>query len=295
MSIKNFIDAKIKTTLDRKLFNDSYYNKSFIRSSFLSNKHLNVIDNYSDFFSIKDNNTEYVNHINKDNILGNSINSHLTQFCSVFNNFFKFKLQSFSFSGLDVNLIRKFNDNLNLLFIENRYKKMLILNPVKGGFFCYSLGFFGFLPKSHARVFFFFFMKKWARNKLLNISDKLFVIRLCIHKNFLEKTFIFRFPFILGKFIAYFQKIKKNFSKRKRKNRIFYNDMNFVFLAMSQEDLLKIKKEKREAKKKVAELNRKANTNLLSKKIFDNNSHSFDPFKKKKKKQKRNGGIKSKS
>ena len=156
MSIKNFIDENIKTTLNKKLFNDSYYNKSFIRSSLLNNKHLNVIDNYSDFFSMKNNDIEYASHINKEDIQGNSINSRLTKFCSVFNNFFKFKLQSFFFSGVDVHFIKRFNDNLNLLYIENRYKKMILLHPVKGGFFCYSLGFFGFLPKSHAKVFFFF-------------------------------------------------------------------------------------------------------------------------------------------
>lgn len=230
MSIKNIINNNINNTLTKKLLNNNYYNKSFIRSTLLSNKNLYIVDNYSEFFSL--NNIEIENLINlkKQKILGNSIDSSLTIFRNVFNGALKFKLQSFIFSGFCSNFVNKFNFNLNMLYdVENKYKKVLILDPVKGGFSCYSLGFFGFLPKSQANVFFFCFLSKIKKSKKIY---NLFIINICKKKDFIQKSFLFRFPLNIGKISIYSQKVKNNFSKRKKKKKKFlYNNINFVFLA----------------------------------------------------------------
>ena len=209
MSIKKTIDISIFDRITRKLLNNLYYNKSFIRSSLLNSKNLSIIDNYSNFFITQTEKIKYLHFPDKTFTYGNSINSKLMVFCNVFNNLLKFKLQSFIFSGFNPHFIDLFQSTLNKIYeTENKYKSILILNPVKGGFSCYALGVFGFLPESHALIFFKKILQKVRALKRKSITSNFLLLDIFRKRSSFKKTHLFRFPLHIAK-ISVYQKKKK--------------------------------------------------------------------------------------
>jgi hypothetical protein len=225
---QSHIDSLIK----QKLLNRIYYNKALIRSPLLTHKKLKVIDSYS-AISILENSFLLKN---KEEVkLGSSVSVNTITYSSNLNNSVKFKLNSNAFIGSNFELLESFEKSIeNLNEHENKLKNILILNPIKGGFNCYSSGLFGFLPRGHANIFFYdlalSFIKQYKK------STHIGVLNYFRCKSFIEKKFIFRFPLYLGKISMYTQYKRNNFSVTKRiKKRVFNNRLNIVFLSQLEE------------------------------------------------------------
>jgi len=225
--------------LEKKLLNEEYYNKIYIRSNLLNHKKICVFDNsYS--FSIFETKYFKEDSLDSNKFLGSSINSKSYNYTNISNSALKFKKDNFTFVGSSVNFIQDFYKSLqNINSFQNKYKNLFILNPVKGGFNCYTLGLFGFLPRSHAnRLFYelvFSIMKEYNFSSCISFFS---FFRTNILQN---KLFVFRFPLALGNVSLYPCYKRNNFaisriSGSKRKS--FNNSLNLVFLSQfSKKDI----------------------------------------------------------
>ena len=212
------------------MLNNYYYNKSYIRSILLNHKRLRVLDNNFSFLSID--NSKLPKILLSENKVGNSLNTKGFVFKSTLNNDLKFSLEDFNFIGREHRFLNDFSNVLNNIYTkENKFKTLIILYPIKGGFYCYSQGIFGFLPRSHATFFFnelvYYIFKKY--NKLSNFI----FFEFFKNKKFIENNFIFRFSdFLVGNVSVYPGYKKNNFSTFNfKKSKVFDNNLNIVFLS----------------------------------------------------------------
>ena len=229
MNIKTDIDFFLDKTVEKKICN-TFYNKSYVRST-ITTDNLSIFDNYSELNAIRT--------LKRDKIkVGTSKNTKITFYQSTFGYFIKFRLESFKQNLKLCNYVDFFNKSFNLLCDEeNLYRNTLILKPKKGGYKCYSLGFFGFVPRKH----FFYVRNKLFRentiNNDINYSYFYYFIKLFRNnvKSNINKYFFFRLDLHVGSFTFFPKKIFYNYVKTKKK-KIFRNRFNLVFL--SQEYLL---------------------------------------------------------
>jgi hypothetical protein len=197
------------TKIENKILSQTVYNKLFVRSNFLRNQDLKIIDNNSNFYLFKSaKNT--LNFLN-----GNSC------FLNIF--LLKHKLNThFNFEYLiTFSLLKNSLAEEKFLFFKRLKKKksifFLLLYPVKGGYICFSLGVKAFLPLSHLKTI---LLKKVKKNKFRNLFNELFFNRLnflCVNKkfNFIKNNLLFKLSGQLSKkFILSFLKRDKLFKKR---------------------------------------------------------------------------------
>ena len=197
------------TKIENKILSQTVYNKLFVRSNFLRNQDLKIIDNNSNFYLFK----SAKNTLNF--LYGNSC------FLNIF--LLKHKLNThFNFEYLiTFNLLKNSLAEEKFLFFKRLKKKkiifFLLLYPVKGGYICFSLGVKAFLPLSHLKTI---LLKKVKKNKFRNLFNELFFNRLnflCVNKkfNFIKNNLLFKLSGQLSKkFILSFLKRDKLFRKR---------------------------------------------------------------------------------
>jgi hypothetical protein len=222
---------------NKKLLSKNLYNKFLIRSSLLENEQFNIIDNNNNFFNTPSTNLRsFISLKSNNSIIGASFYAKNIIYTNQFNNLLQFnsfvvnnKSSSFSFIDSFYNLLK--------ISVKEISSSLFLLNPVKGGFICYSSGIIGFLPRSQGVSLF--------STALLNFKNKsnkttiLENLKFLINKNyFINNFFGLRLPHWWGKTVSYHFFNKKKMVKSKKGK--FSSHLSFVFL--SQKSLLKNKK-----------------------------------------------------
>jgi hypothetical protein len=220
-----------------KLLNNFYYNKFLIRNSFLKNKTLYFIENeFYQFHFIKK--ALPINfHKQLENIEGFSFSGKIFDYKNKFNknlNFLGFNIQKTSRHYLQnfieaLTSISQLNNNKdNFGFFHS----FLFIKVVKGGFICYSSGFFGFIPQSHTKKIKGYIKKtkkRQYRSNLINYCNKTLIV--------IKEVF----PFKVLKINSIFPEfLKKNFVLSFKKKRKFLRKVqrwNFVFLMVEKNNL----------------------------------------------------------
>jgi hypothetical protein len=222
MSNKLFIKSLQVNELQKKFANKLFYNKSFIRSHLYGNEDFKIFDNQDSYFMYKAQSGS-TQHLKS---LGSSTNSTLEFFSSKLDNSIRFKQHTTNFSINKNNLdgISRSLDcfNISSKSSSEKFSNLLILNPRKGGFNSYSLGFFGFLPRSAINnISFLQSFNDCTMDFITFFTDKLLPN---------HKKFIVRAPFTLSKVSFYPDCVKKNLVLNKRSKRYTKNRLNLVFL-----------------------------------------------------------------
>jgi len=185
----------------------------------MGNKKFAVLDNSSHFYNISATDLKKVSVYSKTEEVGVSLSANLTQYSNKYNNSLRFK--SFNFNN-KINSFSALNSFTNLLEVitNDSSNSLIFLNPIKGGFTCYSSGVVGFLPRKQAD-----FLVSIASNSLKDHADeKSFLTDVNYffnHKYFLRNFFGVRLPHWWGRTGAYF-----SFSEQKLSTRL-----SFIFLS----------------------------------------------------------------
>ncbi len=117
------------------------------------------------------------------------------------------------------------NKSLNSIMNNSSKNYMNILSPIKGGFYGYYSGIYGFIPKSQLKSI----ISKSLKTNLLDkskLSNQIYFANLHNSNNWLKP----RVKFKLSKMSIIPHSITNNFVTRK-KRRIFKSKLNFVFIA----------------------------------------------------------------
>ena len=216
-----------------KILNKDIFGKAYIRGSLIDSQIVAILDNNNSFsnISVQNINKMYGNNFGKQ-IEGTSIQTNLFFYKNKLNNGLKFS--SYILNSVRYrDLLDSFYISLGTLRVSKKKKRMslVILQPIKGGFNCYSSGVSGFLPRSHG---IFFLIKtvmsvikdKRKKRRLFNLNS------LIQNQNLKKKIFPLRLEFFFGHILIYSGFRRKNFSvvpiKRRRR---FINESNFVFLS----------------------------------------------------------------
>lgn len=219
--------AKEKTILSNYV-----YNKFITRSYLMGNKKFAVLDNSSHFYNISATDLKKVSVYSKTEEVGVSLSANLTQYSNKYNNSLRFK--SFNFNN-KINSFSALNSFTNLLEVitNDSSNSLIFLNPIKGGFTCYSSGVVGFLPRKQAD-----FLVSIASNSLKDHADeKSFLTDVNYffnHKYFFRNFFGVRLPHWWGRTGAYF-----SFSEQKLSTRL-----SFIFLSQKVFNLGRIANKK---------------------------------------------------
>jgi hypothetical protein len=221
-----------------KLLNTSYYNKFLIRNTFLKNKMLYFMENDFYNFHFVKKSLPINSHKKIQNIEGYNFSSKMVNYKNKFDknlNFLGFISQKSSLNYLQnfveaLTSISQLNNHKdNLIF----FQKLLFIKIVKGGFICYSSGFFGFMPQSHNKKIKFYFNKKqkirhYRSNLITYCNNTLIVIKEV-------------FPFKVLKIDSIFpESLRKNFVLSFKKKRKFLRKVqkwNFIFLTIEKNNL----------------------------------------------------------
>lgn len=140
-------------------------------------------------------------------------------------NYKELKLQTFMpFEQLSASyaLAYNFNNSVKRLIAENSNNFLQILSPVKGGFFGYYSGIYGFIPRTQ-------FRKIVAQSLNLsnkNLANKLYFSALHDYNSLLKPRTLFK----VGKMAIQPTNIVNNFNDVKIR-KIFNSTLNFVFVA----------------------------------------------------------------
>lgn len=208
---KSFLQQYIslsQNSIQKKLTNSLFYNKSIVRGD-ISNKKIQIIDSFDNY--------TFENIIFKES--GFSIASFTYFFKHKLNPIIRFKLKTYTSNKISSNYINHIEKSLNsLLFLDNKFNSLYVIKPAKSGFFCYSSGFCGFSPYSSILY----------SSKNFNLLNTTFFLN-----NFNLKDFvIFKFFFSSIKVLLRPRSLTYNFSKKKNK-KIRYNFFNIVFFSKS--------------------------------------------------------------
>ena len=140
-------------------------------------------------------------------------------------NYKELKLQTFMpFEQLSSSykLAHNFNTSVKRLTAENSKNFLQILSPVKGGFFGYYSGIYGFIPRTQ--------FKKIVDQSLnlsnKNIANKLYFSGLHDHNSLLKPRTLFK----VGKMAIQPANVVNNFNDVKIR-KVFNSSLNFVFVA----------------------------------------------------------------
>ena len=204
-----------KTTCSKKGFNEKKYSKNLINNSLLFDSSSSIINVTPEMFSTSRTILPGRSFLLRDFVFRSRFNSKLVFKSSIKTNQVRFLKSSY---------ILKFSLLLDLVNNLENKQLLILLNPKKGGFNCFSSGVFGFLPRSHSKFIFleiYSFIKKKLKvflkfyfdmvlfNTVLNPPIKLF--------------------FSWGSIAFYLSRKKRKFSKAK-KIKHFFMGLNVVFL-----------------------------------------------------------------
>ena len=218
---KNKILGKFdkQKTDDKTILSNHVYNKFITRSHLMGNKNFRVLDNNSHFYNISTSDLKKISVYSKRKETGISLNANLTEYNNKFNNSLRFKSFDFNNKLKSFSILNSFTDLLEVVTNESS-SSLIFLNPIKGGFTCYSSGVVGFLPRKQADFLISAasnsFETSASRNSFLTdinhfLNDKYFI------KNF----FGIKLPHWWGRTGAYF-----SFSGQKLSTRL-----SFIFLS----------------------------------------------------------------
>ena len=236
-SLKKQSSISLTSSLLEQKTIKSLFSKHYVRADILGNTSTQLLDNNNTFINFT---TQELNkkslHLGTKNInIGRSVALDSFIFKNKRNN--TVQLDSF----LENRQFSIENKLLDLTFWLNSLQKYKVkkragcslLKPVKGGFFCYSGGVKGFLPRKQTlraffRIFFHFF-KNAGSKKLSNLN---FLIN---QKHSFYENGLFKLPILLGKINLATRTKYKNFSyifhkKRTGMKNKSLNYLNFVFL-----------------------------------------------------------------
>ena len=240
-----FKNSYIQELTKKKALNRIYYKKLLIRSNLLNSTKLKILDNFQTF-SIAD----FSKNCLTTN-LGYSCNSTTFTYSNALNNLLKFKQDLPQFIGGKFNYLSLFTNTVkDLINNKTLFTNVLILNSVKGGYKCYCLGLFGFMPKRHFKAcrnkalknFFVNFKKKkisylsgkalMCKKQKSNLTLSFIAINFFFNSFYKNNKFILRFSFYLGD-TSFFTELKKvKFSKDKNFEKpLRYSRLNFIFLS----------------------------------------------------------------
>jgi len=206
----------INQTIQNILISKDLYSKHVLR--YKRSKELGLIDSSTNFSNalIK----------NKVNNLGESIYYEIKNFKH--RNYKELGLRTFlPFNHLSTSYQQANNLNNSINSIINNKSKnyMNILSPVKGGFYGYYSGIYGFIPKSQLKGI----MARSLRTNLLvkdKLANQIYFTNLHNSNDLLKP----RAKFKISKMAIVPNCITNNFVARK-KRRIFKSKLNFVFIA----------------------------------------------------------------
>jgi hypothetical protein len=220
------------SSIEKKILSQNIYGKLLIRSSLLDNENLVVLDNHSRFLNLSLSEIQRLIGPTNTNVSGFSCALAPFIFKTKLNSSLRFKSFMVYSNVISLGLVDTAYKSLFSLSCEDtsNLKSLLVLNPVKGGFVCYSSGVVGFLPRSHG-------MRLLAQTLFARLKDTT-TSNIIPNLNFIIKTshytkhyFVLRLLFAFGKIVVYPQFKRNNFSaSSRRKKRYFANDLNFVFL-----------------------------------------------------------------
>lgn len=204
---------------DKTILSNQVYNKFITRSHLMGNKNFKVLDNNSCFYNISTSDLKKVSVYSKRKETGVSLNANMTEYNNKFNNSLRFKSFDFNNKLKSFSTLNSFTNLLEVVTNESS-SSLIFLNPIKGGFTCYSSGVIGFLPRKQAdfliSVALNSFESGFSGNSFLTdinhfLNDRYFI------KNF----FGIKLPHWWGRTGAYF-----SFSGQKLSTRL-----SFIFLS----------------------------------------------------------------
>ena len=193
--LKNFDFSKMSYTLD------NYYNTSFFRSK--------KITTFKPAESINSAPNIFINKLNKE---------------------IKFQLHTCVFTKHNSDL-EKFCKTLeSAKSLSNNFSTLIFLKIVKGGFKCYYFGLIGFLPRSQANKSF----KNLVHSIQSMCNLQKFNSFLALFNKLETCNGLLRVSlFTLDNLCVYPTLKKKNFSGATKKSRLFFNDINVIFVFKS--------------------------------------------------------------
>jgi len=213
---------------DRIVLNNYVYNKFLTRSNLMGNKKFKIIDNNSCFYNIPTSDLKRVSIYNKTNEIGTSLNINSIKYNNKYNDALTFKSFNFSNKVESFSAVNSFTNLLEVITNDSS-NSIIFLNPIKGGFTCYSSGVVGFLPRKQAD-----FLISIASNSFKNNSnEKSFLADINYFFNdkyFIKNFFGIKLPHWWGRTGAYF-----SFSEQKLSTRL-----SFIFLSQQVFNVNKI-------------------------------------------------------
>lgn len=225
-----------KHYLDKKVLAKSIYGKFFVRSPLLESNPLYLIDDGSNFFNVSSFRLKKFVKSSQEDLSGSSLFAKEFEYKNKLNK--SLEIKSFLVKNNSTKKISLLNSFFSILQLtkKNHLNSLLVINPTKGGFICYSNGVTGFMPRSHAT---FIFNKTFGRFKQFSSREgylgnlNFLLDTLNKKKDFL----VFRLSNWSGK-VTLFPRIKKNkFSNlSRRKKRPFSANINFIFLTKNAVD-----------------------------------------------------------
>ena len=208
MTYKTFYNNCInKDFKDIKILNKNFYPKSLIRNEILTKKEVKTIDNFKFIkHSICDKNLKEGDaFLNKDSLLINKNNPNLRIWTNL------------GFSNPLKNILINHNKSLKEFTNPIKKKPSIVLRSVKGGYWTYSSGLCGFLPKSQYNSA----IKNLKKNKKFFNKAHKFV-----------RFFPLRVLLKLTKMSIQPNNFRNNFSNSKMW--IFANKLNLIFINRKQ-------------------------------------------------------------
>jgi len=215
---------------EKKVLSKHLYNKFVARSYLLGNSNFSVLDNNSNFYNISTTDLEKLNFYFKDKPTGSSLNLNLFSYKNKFNSSIQFKSFNFNNKIDSFSSTKAFNNLLEVVSNESS-NSLLFLNPVKGGFNCYSSGVVGFLPRKQGDHLISLALTSLKKNNKKNVVFS--NLNYLLSKNSFIKTFFsIKLPHWWGRTGAYFY-----FSDQKLVTRL-----SFIFLSQKVFNLSKTSK-----------------------------------------------------
>ncbi len=212
---------------DKVVLNNHIYNKFLTRSNLMGNKNFKILDDNSYFYNVSSSDLKNVSVYGKTNETGSSLNANLIQYNNKYNDTLTFKSFNFNNKVKSFSIIDSFT-NLFDVITNDSSNSIIFLNPIKGGFTCYSSGVIGFLPRKQADA-----LISIAANSFKKNSDKESFLTdvnyLFNEKYFIKNFFGIKLPHWWGRTGAYF-----SFSEQKLSTRL-----SFIFLSQQVFNLSK--------------------------------------------------------
>lgn len=212
---------------DKVVLNNHIYNKFLTRSNLMGNKNFKILDDNSYFYNVSSSDLKNVSVYSKTNETGSSLNANLIQYNNKYNDALTFKSFNFNNKVKSFSIIDSFT-NLFDIITNDSSNSIIFLNPIKGGFTCYSSGVIGFLPRKQADALISIAANSFKKNsdKESFLTDVNYFFN---EKYFIKNFFGIKLPHWWGRTGAYF-----SFSEQKLSTRL-----SFIFLSQQVFNLSK--------------------------------------------------------